>query len=133
MDIPDSTYQVYLTNGEEGFDEKQREEYRKHPMMSLNRCIFKKIPVSESVKAIMVCVHERADEKGYPSQTPFEIVPPEASVIRFAELIDIGVRTTMKDNLAAFRLVKEKIWEREQNNPGNFAPEFLEKISESLI
>ncbi|WP_413561417.1 HD domain-containing phosphohydrolase [Bdellovibrio sp. HCB209] len=133
LDIPDSTYQKFLNEGEAGLDEKQRDEYRKHPLMSLNRCIFKKIPVSEAVKAIMVCVHERADEQGFPSQTPFEMVPAEASLIRFAELIDLGVRTTMKENNVSFRFMKEKIWENEKNTPGNFSPEFLDKISESLI
>jgi hypothetical protein len=101
-------------------------------MMSLNRCLFKKVPVSESVKAIMVCVHERVDEKGYPSQTPFEMVPVESSLIRFGEMIDFGVRTTMAEQSIGFRYLRDKIWQETKEKPGNFSKDFLEQISESL-
>ncbi|WP_413581429.1 HD domain-containing phosphohydrolase [Bdellovibrio sp. HCB288] len=133
FDIPDETYQIYLKRGESFLDPKQTEEYRKHPMMSLNRCLFKKIPVSEQVKAIMVCVHERADEKGFPSQTPFDMVPVEASLIRFSEMIDIGSRTTMHEKSIGFRYLREKIWEETKAKPGNFTTDFLDQISESLL
>jgi hypothetical protein len=132
MDIPDSTYQKFLSLGEAYLEQQQTEEYRKHPMMSLNRCLFKKVPVNEAVKAIMVCVHERADEKGYPSQTPFDMVPAESSLIRFAELIDFGVRTTMQEKSIGFKYLREKIWEEAKAKPGNFSNEFMDKIFESL-
>ncbi|WP_210415722.1 HD domain-containing phosphohydrolase [Bdellovibrio sp. ZAP7] len=132
LDIPDSTYQKFLKEGESQLDPQQTEEYRKHPMMSLNRCLFKKVPVSESVKAIMVCVHERADEKGYPSQTPFEMVPVESSLIRFGEMIDFGVRTTMAEQSIGFGYLRDKIWQEAKEKPGNFSKDFLEQISQSL-
>ncbi|WP_413587506.1 HD domain-containing phosphohydrolase [Bdellovibrio sp. HCB274] len=133
FDIPDETYQLFLKSGESALDPQQTDEYRKHPMMSLNRCLFKKIPVSEQVKAIMVCVHERADERGFPSQTPFDMVPVEASLIRFGELIDLGTRTTMHEKSIGFRYLREKIWDEAKSKTGNFSPAFLEKISESLL
>ncbi len=132
LDIPEATYQKFLSLGESFLEPQQTEEYRKHPMMSLNRCLFKKVPVSEAVKAIMVCVHERADEKGYPSQTPVEMVPVESFLIRFGEMIDFGVRTTMAEQSIGFRYLREKIWQETKENPGNFSKDFLEKISESL-
>ncbi|WP_220128845.1 HD domain-containing phosphohydrolase [Bdellovibrio sp. KM01] len=132
LDIPDATYQKFLKAGESQLDPQQTDEYRKHPMMSLNRCLFKKVPVSESVKAIMVCVHERADEKGYPSQTPFEMVPVESSLIRFGEMIDFGVRTTMAEQSIGFRYLRDKIWQEAKEKPGNFSKDFLEQISESM-
>ncbi|WP_413294081.1 HD domain-containing phosphohydrolase [Bdellovibrio sp. HCB185ZH] len=132
LDIPDATYQKFLSAGESHLDPQQTEEYRKHPMMSLNRCLFKKVPISESVKAIMVCVHERADEKGYPSQTPFNMVPVESSLIRFAEMIDFGVRTTLAEHSIGFAYLRDKIWQEAKEKPGNFSKDFLEQISASL-
>ncbi|UYL08183.1 hypothetical protein B9G69_014115 [Bdellovibrio sp. SKB1291214] len=132
MDIPNATYQKFLSLGESYLESQQLEEYQKHPMMSLNRCLFKKVPVTEAVKAIMVCVHERADEKGFPSQTPFNLVPVESSLIRFAELIDFGVRTTMQEKSIGFKYLREKIWDETKAKPGNFSNEFLGNISESL-
>jgi hypothetical protein len=132
MDIPEATYQKFLSLGESYLEPQQTEEYRKHPMMSLNRCLFKKVPISEQVKAIMVCVHERADEKGYPSQTPFEMVPVESALIRFGEMIDFGVRTTMVEQSIGFRYLRDKIWQETKEKPGNFSKDFLEKIAESL-
>lgn len=133
FDISDSVVEKYLASGEGFFNGDDRAEYVRHPLLSLNRCLLKNIPLSEEVKAVLVCVHERADAKGFPSQTPPELLPPEAGVIRFAEMIDLEVRMTLSEVGGNFRMLKEKIWERERSQPGNFAPEFLDKISESLL
>ncbi|MBO9668420.1 MAG: hypothetical protein J7501_16595, partial [Bdellovibrio sp.] len=133
FDISDQVAQKSLASGESSLAEGEITEYRKHPVLSLNRCLLKKVPLSEAVKAILVSVHERADGQGFPSQTPPELLPVEASLIRFAEMIDLGVRTTLKETGVGFRFLKEKTWEKESTNPGSFSKEFLDKIAESLI
>lgn len=107
--------------------------FQQHPIISLNRCLIKKIPLSEAVKATLVCTHERADEQGFPNQVPKDKLPVEALILRFAEKIDHGVLTTMKQTGVSFRFLKEKIWETEESQPGQFSSEFLASIADSLI
>lgn len=133
FDLSESIALKYVQEGAGTLSEDEAREVTKHPVLSLNRCLIKKMPLSESVKAVLVTVHERADEKGYPNQVPSDKVPFEAHVIRFAEMIDLGVRTTMAETGVGFRFLKEKIWEKEQTQPGNFSPEFLNAIAESLL
>jgi hypothetical protein len=133
FDIADVVSEKILAGGEVSLVDGEVSEYRKHPVLSLNRCLLKKVPLSEAVKGILVSVHERVDGQGFPSQTPPELLPVEASLIRFAEMIDLGVRTTLKETGVGFRFLKEKIWEKETLTPGSFSKEFLNKIAESLI
>lgn len=131
FDVQDFVVEKSFAFGEGALDESEQVEYRKHPLLSLNRCLLKNLPISEEIKAVLVCIHERDDEQGFPSQTPSAMLPPEAAIIRFAELIDRGARTVAE--AGNFRILKEKIWEEQHSKPGNFSLEFLEKISESLL
>lgn len=133
FDISDGTAAKYLQHGDKDLNENESKELAKHPVLSLNRCLIKKLPLNEAVKSVLVTVHERHDEKGYPNQVPADKLPLEAQAIRFAGLIDLGVRTTMAETGVGFRFMKEKLWEREQSSPGSFSLEFLNSIAESLI
>ncbi len=115
-------------------DKDLREEpsFRKHPILSLNRCLIKKLPIDEKVKSVIVCTHEKFDEKGFPNQVPAAQLPVEAQLILFAEKVDQGVLTTMKQTGVGFRFLKEKIWETEKTQSA-FRPEFLTAIAESLL
>ncbi|MGE5085706.1 MAG: hypothetical protein ACM3MG_05350 [Bacillota bacterium] len=131
FDTQDLVVEKFLGFGEEVLDGAEQVEYRKHPLLSLNRCLFKNLPISEEIKSVLMCVHERDDSQGFPNQTPPELLPPEAAIIRFAELIDKGNR--MASSGCSFRVIREKIWEEQRSKPGSFNLELLEKISESLL
>ncbi|MDG0818286.1 HD domain-containing phosphohydrolase [Bdellovibrio svalbardensis] len=133
FDIQEEIAVKYLREGARELNDAEMREVAKNPILSLNRCLIKKFPLSESIKAVVVTIHERADEKGYPNQVPADKIPLESHVIRFAGLIDLGVRTTMAETGVGFRFLKEKIWEKEQTQPGNFSLEFLNAIADSLI
>ncbi|MEK2645295.1 HD domain-containing phosphohydrolase [Bdellovibrio sp. BCCA] len=125
------TRKYYLEDDKKTLDEEN--SYQKHPLLSLNRCLIKKVPLEESVKTVLVCTHERADQKGFPNQVPADKLPVEAQFVLFAEKIDQGVLTTMKQTGVGFRFLKEKIWEAENATPTNFSSAFLAGIAESLI
>ncbi|NUN05747.1 MAG: hypothetical protein HUU57_08290 [Bdellovibrio sp.] len=108
-------------------------DFQKHPLLSLNRCLLKNLPLSEEVKEVLICTHERADQKGFPNQVPSEKLPVEAQIIRFAEKIDQGVNTTMKNTGVGFRFMKEKVWEAENAQPKEFSATFLANIADALI
>lgn len=131
LDISLEVYRAYLFQGPEALMES--EDFRAHPMASLNRCLSKKLPLNEALKALIVCTHEQADQQGFPNQVPSEKIPVEAMVVQFAERIDFGVRTTMEKTGVSFRFMKEKAWEKEEQRKTIFSLQFLNTISESLL
>lgn len=107
--------------------------FQKHPLLSLNRCLIKRLPLEESVKSVLVCAHERANQKGFPNQVPAEKLPVEAQLLLLAEKIDQEVMTTMKQTGVGFRFLKEKIWENEKAAQEHFSAAFLDQVADSLI
>lgn len=127
----DLTRRYFFSEDKKSVDEQS--SYQKHPLLSLNRCLIKKLPLDEQVKSVLVCTHEQADQKGFPNQVPADKLPVEAQLLLFAEKIDQGVLTTMKQTGVGFRFLKEKIWESENTSQGSFGGAFLASIAESLI
>ncbi|UOF02191.1 HD-GYP domain-containing protein [Bdellovibrio reynosensis] len=133
FDLEDSVTREYLFSSERKVLENQQSQFEKHPILSLNRALIKKLPIEDSVKSVLVCTHERADQKGFPNQVPTEMLPIEAQIVMFAEKIDQAALTKLKETGTGFRFQREKVWEHEKNNLGNFSSEFLDKIAEALI
>jgi response regulator RpfG family c-di-GMP phosphodiesterase len=123
----------YLTSGLKDLTAEEKVLIEKYPMESLNRCLQKKLPISENVKSIIATSNERFDGTGFPNQVPADKIPNEAYLIRFAMLIDLASRTSMVELGVGFRFTREKLWEAQKQNAGNFAPEFLEKIANALL
>jgi response regulator RpfG family c-di-GMP phosphodiesterase len=125
--------QKYLTSGLKELTSEEKTQLEKYPMESLNRCLLKKLPLTESVKSIIATSNERFDGAGFPNQVPADKIPTEAYLIRFAMLIDQASRTSMVELGVGFRFTREKLWEAEKNKAGNFSPEFQEKIANALL
>lgn len=133
FDLDAEISRKYLFSESRSVGDADQSQFANHPILSLNRCLGKGLPVSEAVKAVMVCTHERFDEEGFPNKVPADKIPVEAQILQFAERIDQGVLTTLKNTGVGFRFMKEKLWEAERKSPGAFSPDFLEAIAESLI
>lgn len=69
-------------------DAESKSEYEKHPILTVNKVLSRKIPLPESVKNIILCTHERADGKGFPQARPNEKIPLEAYLVQLAEQMD---------------------------------------------
>lgn len=123
----------YQISGLKELNDSERADLEGSPMESLNRCLAKKLPLSDNVKSIIATSGERFDGKGYPNQVPPDKIPTETYLIRFAMLTDRASRTSMEELGVGFRFTREKLWESEKQNAGNFAPEFLEKIANALL
>ncbi|MNK99023.1 hypothetical protein D3C87_1194040 [compost metagenome] len=125
--------QKYLTSELKDLTPEEKTQIEKYPIESLNRCLLKKLPLSENVKSIIATSNERFDGTGFPNQVPADKIPTEAYLIHFAMLIDLASRTSMKELGVGFRFTREKLWEAQKQNTGNFAPDFLEKIANALL
>ncbi len=130
-DLSAETHRNYIKGGAEFLAPDK--EYREHVMNSLNRCLFKRLPLPEEVKTLIVCTHERFDGKGFPNQSPVDKIPYEVWCVQLAESIDYGVRTLLAETGVGFRFVREKVWEKENTQNGRLPPEFIAEIADSLL
>lgn len=133
FDLQDEISRQFLLDEKRVVDEVHKKAFANHPILSLNRCLLKGLPVEADVKAVMVCTHERHDEQGFPNQVPADKIPVEAQLIQFAEKLDQGVLTTMKNTGVGFRFLREKIWESESKTLDTFSRRFLDSISKAMI
>lgn len=132
-DLEEETTRAYLLSEDKKLEERMQSSFEKHPILSLNRVLIKKVPVTEAMKSVIVCTHENNAEKGFPNQVPKDKLPVEAALLMFAEHIDREVLTTMKKSGVGFRFLKEKLWESEKTTGATFSQEFLTAIAEALL
>jgi hypothetical protein len=64
------------------------EAFKKHPLVSLNRCLDRKLQMKDLIRDIILCTHERIDGKGFPAGKPSEKIPPESQLIQYVEIVD---------------------------------------------
>lgn len=102
--------------------------FKKHPILSLNRLMERKMQISEQVKEIILCTHERGNRKGFPRQVSPEKIPVEASLIHFHEKVDLEYRVKFGKARESYPEVKRKVLQREHQTLENFNLVFLETI-----
>jgi len=133
LDLPAAAYKNIQTKTESQWSPFDVEKFRSHPMVSLNRVIFRDLEVSTAVKSVIVCTHERHDLQGFPNQVPSDKIPVEAQLIYFCELLDRRVRASQRDGIVSHDFVRKQVWEEEKVSLSRFSAEFLDKIEKVLI
>jgi hypothetical protein len=108
--------------------EEEQQEYRKHPVISLNRCLSRKLQLKDSIKETILCTHERTDGKGFPEARVAAKIPMEAMLIQFSEMIDREAMVKMGQARAPVQQVRHQILEAELNNAKVFSLGFLQKL-----
>lgn len=106
--------------------------YQSHPVISLNALLERKLQLSEKVKEIILCTHEKADRTGFPNQVLPEKIPIESFLLMFHEWVDIECRPQPGKERPSFLDVRRKIYAQERENPQHFSILFLEKIKSSF-
>lgn len=133
LDLPAESYKNFQNKTESQWSAEDLEKFKSHPMGSLNRVMFRDLEVSADVRSVIVCTHERNDQKGFPNQVPADKIPMEAKLILFCELLDRRVRATLEDGIITHDFVRKQVWEEEKVSLKRFNAEFLDKIEKVLI
>lgn len=96
--------------------EDELKRYKQHPVYSVNKCLDKKIPLSEKIKAIMSTTHERLDGSGFPKNRTCDpkSIPKESQILQFCEIVDQKLMIKMGEKITdaqdlQLELVKEEI------------------------
>jgi hypothetical protein len=133
LDLPAQAYKQVLKKSENQLVGNELESYKNHPMGSLNRAMMKQLDLSNDLKSILVCTHERNDEQGFPNQVPKDKIPVEAQLIQFSEILDCRVRASLEDGIVTHDFVRKQVWEEERDSLKRFNADFLDKIAKVLI
>lgn len=122
-----------LHNGQlDQLKEDERSQYEKHPIISLNLALSRKINISPHMKNIILCTHEYHDQKGFPNRPQAGRIPEEAFLIQFSEIVDQASLIKMGQARPPIRELRMKILEREYQG-GRFPITFLNKLKPLLI
>lgn len=102
--------------------------YQKHPLISLNVSLSRRLPIGEGMKDIILNTHEKNDGTGFPNRSRGEKIPHEAQLIQFCELIDRGSLIKMGKERKSAAQVRKEIFDRDFTESKYFNILFLDKI-----
>lgn len=103
-------------------------EYQKHPEMSLNICLARKLQIGNDLRNMIMCSHERADGKGFPQKTLPDNISHEAMLIQFSEMIDQKSSVRLGQEKITAAEARTKVYEENLLNKGTFDLSFLQKL-----
>lgn len=122
-------------DSEQGRSELSPEDqvvFLKHPILSINRLLERKMQLPEQIKEIIHCTHENADKKGFPRKILPEKIPLESMFIHFAETIDLAFRVNFGKARESYPEVRKRVYEQEKKSLSRFNLVFLERLRNSL-
>lgn len=114
------------------FEDENKKIFENHPILSLNKCLSRRLPISDHLKQIISMTHERLDQKGFPARPHPSRIPLESMSIQFCQIVDTAMKVELGKARFNFVEVRRSVYTREKNNPRIFSPEFLERIERIL-
>lgn len=109
----------------------EQKSYMQHPVVSLNRCLARKLQLTDLIKNIIITTHERADRKGFPNQLMGNSIPFESQLVQFCELVDQESVVKLGQAKKNVLEVRKEIHTREMLE-GRFSPSFLAQIKSGI-
>lgn len=110
----------------------QKEDYERHPLISLNRVLSHRISLSDSIKETILRSHERVDANGFPNKIPKEKIPAAAMIIQLAEQIDFLTFVKPGVTQSPIKKVIEELLAEELIQARRYDLKLLEKIKKSF-
>lgn len=107
---------------------EDRQAFQNHPVSSLNKALSRKLQIPDEVKNIILCSHERVDQKGFPSRPRADKIPQESMLIQISEMIDRASLIRLGQTRPQICDIKKQIFEEQAKEGKAFSLLFLEKI-----
>jgi len=92
LDMPPTALRTLQSGRFNELNGDSLEIYRKHPLLSINRVLSRKLPLDEKTKNIILATHEQVDGKGFPNNLPKEKVLIESQLIHLSEIMDAALK-----------------------------------------
>ncbi len=129
---PQITRKIRQTMGTNSLTPEEMADYQKHPLLSVNRCLARKLQIKDEVREMILCTHERADSKGFPESRRLEKIPPGAMLIQFSELVDRKSIVKMGQAKISVKDCRLNLYEAAYKGHDIFSLGFLQKIKPVL-
>jgi hypothetical protein len=95
---------------------EELKKYQKHPELSIAKCLEKKLPLTEKIKNIILCTHERFDRHGFPRNISPQLIPKESQLLQYSEYIDQKLIIKMgQENIKAYKLQMDALEQEVMN------------------
>jgi HD-GYP domain-containing protein (c-di-GMP phosphodiesterase class II) len=88
-------------------------KYQQHPIYSINKCLEKKVPLTDDLKNIMMSTHEKMDRTGFPKKMGSGEISKESQLLHFCEIVDQRLLLKMGEKAENARDLQMKILEEE--------------------
>lgn len=111
---------------------EEQMEYQKHPIFSLNNCLSRRLPLTESIKDMILMSHERADQKGFPHRPRTDKLTEESMLVRLCWDLDCRTQVRMGEKRPDIDEVKKSLGSALSTDGGNFSVGFACKIAKIL-
>ncbi len=129
LDLKPEALETLSKQGLSAMKEDDQDTYKKHALLSINRCLARKLPIPENFKNIILCTHECADGSGYPKQLDKSKIPEESFLIQYAEKMDKAALVEFGKERITPQELRKKLFTEEQALAGKQFPfDFLAKI-----
>jgi len=129
---PKLTKKIRKGHSVETLDHEERLEYQRHPMLSLNQVLSRKIQLKEAVKEMILTSHEKNNGGGFPNQKAGDDIPVGSMLIQFSEMIDQGAMVRMGQQRRSVQEVRRQVMEHESADAKTFSFSLLQKIKPVL-
>jgi response regulator RpfG family c-di-GMP phosphodiesterase len=129
---PRMTQKIRRGEAIESLHAEDQQAFQNHPISSLNKALSRKLQIPDEVKNIILCSHERSDQKGFPNRPRPEKIPQESMLIHISEMIDRASLIRMGEARPQITDIKKQIFEEQSKDGRFFSLLFLEKIRGAL-
>lgn len=133
LELSPSIMQKMRNNRLEDLNSEERMEYEKHPIFGLRSCLARKLPLTESIKNMVMLSHERADQRGFPNRVRPEKLTEEAMLIRLCWELDSQSQIRMGEKKVTIEEAKRLQLESLAKDSGNYSYAFSGKMNRSLL
>lgn len=133
LDMPPKASKKMRQDNFAALNAEEIADYEKHPIISLNQTLSRKLQISDLMKSIILATHERNDGKGFPARLKTAKIPLEAMLIQLSELVDRETIVKMGKERRSVKVVRNEIYSKEENATQIFPLTFLLKIKDSFI
>ncbi|MGZ3769712.1 MAG: HD domain-containing phosphohydrolase [Bdellovibrio sp.] len=132
LELKPEVTQKIRSNNFEAMSADERKEYEQHPILSLNQCLTRKLPLSENIKNIILQSHERMDQKGFPNQLRTDKLTEESMLVRLCWDLDSRSQVRFGQERITLKTAIENLSQSVLNESDNYSLVFLMKIKKFL-
>lgn len=133
LELSPSTSEKIRMHKIDEMNEEEKMEYQKHPIFSLNQCLSRKLPFSETIKAMILQSHERMDQKGFPNRLNPDKILEEAMLIRLCWELDNASQIRLGEERRDINEVKNEIAGSVLSGAGSYSIGFMLKMQPLIL